>query len=112
MPRVHKNYKVPIPYVMDSHVLLVLCLGQTVSRTKKIPYVEIQAILLEWNNEGTCKRKSVVRKLVPTAESLHDQMEGALEHPTKSALKFPHPVRTRPYCSVVHVGRQGKGKDS
>ena len=90
---VGRNYKVPVPYVMDSHVLLVPCQGQTISRTDNIPYVEIQTILLEWNNEGTCQGKGVVGKLALAAQSLHDQMEGAAEHPTKSSQKGPHPTR-------------------
>ena len=104
MIRVEGDYKVPIPYVMDSHVLIVPCRGQTVSRTDKIPYVEIQTILLEWNIEGTRKRQSVARKLVPTTESPHNQMEGSSKHPTKSAQNYSHPVRARPYRGVVHAG--------
>ena len=53
------------------------------SRTDKIPYVEIQTLLPERNNEGTCKWKSVVGKLALAAKSLHNQMEGASKHPTK-----------------------------
>ena len=71
---------------------------------KKIPYVEIQAILPERNNEGTCRRKSVVGKLAPAAKSPHDQLEGASKHPMKSTQKGPHSTRAQPYRSVVHAG--------
>ena len=74
---VERDYKVPIPYDMDSHVLLVFCRGQAISRTHEIPYVEIQTICPNWNNEGASKRQSAVGKLVPTAENPNDQMEGA-----------------------------------
>ena len=35
-------------------------------------------------------------------------MEGASKHPTKSTQKGPHSARARPYCGVVHAGRQSK----
>ena len=85
MPRDGRNYQVPIPYLMDSNVLFVPCQGQTISRTDKISYVEIQTVLPEWNNEGTCKWESTVGKLAPAVKSQHNQMEGASEHPTKSS---------------------------
>ena len=61
------DYKVPIPYNMDSNVLLVPSPGQSVPRTHKIPYVEVQTIFPGWNIEGTGKWKSAIGKLVPTA---------------------------------------------
>ena len=63
---VRRDYKVPIPYNMDSNVLLVPYWGQVVPRTHKIPYVEIQAICPNWNIEATGKWKSFIGKLVPT----------------------------------------------
>ena len=111
MPRVRRDYNIPIPYDMDSHVL-VPCRGQTISRTLKIPYVEIQTVFPKWNNEGTSRRQSAIRNLVPIAESPNDQMEGAPEHSMKSTQNCPHLVRTRPYRGVVHARHQGKGKDS
>ena len=94
MPRVRRDYKVPIPDNMDSNVLLVPNRGQVVPRTHKIPYVEVQTIFLDWNTEGTRKWQSTVGKLVPTAKNPNDQMEGAPEHPMKSSQNFPHPIRT------------------
>ena len=94
MPGVRRDHKVSIPYDMDSDVLFVPCQGQIVSRTDKIPYVEIQTVLPKWNNEGTCQWKGAIEKLAPAAESGHDQMEGASEHPMKSTQKGPHPGRS------------------
>ena len=67
MAGVRRDYKVPVPDNMDSHVLLVPYRGQAVPRTNKIPYVEIQTIRPEWNNEGAGKRQGAARKLVPIA---------------------------------------------
>ena len=77
---------------MDSHVLFMPCRAQTVPGTDKIPYVEIQTVLPEWNNQGTCQWKGAIGKLVPAAQSPHNQMEGASEHSTKFAKKGPHPA--------------------
>ena len=52
--------------------------------------MEIQTILPEWNNEGTCQGKGAIGKLAPAAQSLHDQMEGASEHLTKFAENRTH----------------------
>ena len=92
MPGVRRDYKVPISNNMDSDVPLVSSQGQVVPRTKKIPYVEVQAIFTDWNIERTRKWKSTVGKLAPIAESLDDQMEGSSEHPTKSVKKCTHPT--------------------
>ena len=79
------NYYILVPYVMDSNVRYLPRRRQKFSRTDKIPYVEIQTLLPERNNDGTCQQKSFVGKLAPIAKSTYNQMEGALEHLTKSA---------------------------
>ena len=79
-----RNYQVPVPYLIDSNVLFVICRGQEISRADKISYVEVQTIHPEWNNEGTCKWESAVGKLAPVVKSQHNQMEGASEHLKKS----------------------------
>ena len=85
MPGYGRNYQIPIPYFMDSNVLFLPRRRQTIPRTDQISYVEIQIVLPEWNNEGNFQGKGVVGKLAPAAQSPHDQMEGASEHPMKSA---------------------------
>ena len=87
---VGRDYKVAIPYNMDSNVLLVPGQGQAIPRTHKIPYVEVQTICPDWNTEGTGKWKSTVGKLVPIAQTSDNQMEGAPEHSTKSAKNCAH----------------------
>ena len=87
---VERDYKVPIPYNMDSNVLLVPYRGQAIRRTHKIPYVEMQAIRPNWNTKGIVKWKSAIGKLVPIALNPNNQMEGAPEHPTKSAKNHTH----------------------
>ena len=90
MPVVGRDYKVPVPDNMDSNVLIVPNWGQAVPRTHKIPYVEVQTIFPDWNIEGTRKRQSTIGKLVPTAQTSDNQMEGAPEHPMKSAKNYTH----------------------
>ena len=84
--------KVPVPDNIDSNVLLVPSRGEAVPRTHKIQYVKVQTISPDWNTEGTGKWKSTIGKLAPTAKSSGNQMEGAPEHPTKSAENLTHPT--------------------
>ena len=72
MPGFGWDYKVPISNNLYSDVQLVPSQRQAVPRTKKIPYVEVQAICTDWNIERTGKWKSTVGKLAPTAESSDD----------------------------------------
>ena len=92
MPGIRQDYKVLVSNNLDSDVPLMPSWGQAVPRTKKIPYVEVQAICADWNIERTGKWKSTVGKLAPTAESSDDQMEGAPKHPTKSTENRTHPT--------------------
>ena len=110
MSGVGRNYKVPISGTLDNDVPLVPSRGQIVPRTTKIPHVEVQAICVEWNNEGFSKRKINVGKMVPKLKNPDNQMEGALEHPNKSAENSTHPTRTPPHCSLVNAGSKRKSK--
>ena len=91
---VRRHYKVPVSNNLDIDVPLVPSQGQVVPRTNEIPYVEVQAICVDWNIERTGKWKSTIGKLAPIAESSDDQMEGASEHQTKSTDNNTHPTRT------------------
>ena len=109
---VGRNYKVPISDTLDSNVPLVPSQGQIVPRTTQIPHVEVQAICIEWNNEGLRKRKFIVGKLVPKLKNPENQMEGASEHLKKSAKNSSYSTRARPHSSLVHAGRKSNNKTS
>ena len=112
MAGVGQDHKVPISDNLDSDVPLVPNWGQVVPRTNKIPHVEVQAICAEWNSKGISKRKSTIGKLVPKLENPDDQMEGALEHPTKFAKNSTRPTRNQSLCILVYAGSKSKSKTS